>query len=412
MSNFYKKALTNHPQYAHHIIPTNVSHSLVQTTHAQTGQITHKKAESSSIIAQHKVIVNAQPNVTVDANLLNAGLIEFRLEKGFVDILDHIYVKMVINNNTGGSVTLAPSQLMIDRWEIYSNNGNKLIFQKYGQEMWCDNTYFSRNEWEVMAGFFNSNAQYSTTGLVVLNGVSRTFYIPLISFFTPTKLHLAGLSGQLLIRLRFNTSALTLLAGTLPTTTDCALQLRGRMEPEEIKNERVNSYMNLHHSLSFLAVQRMSQQITLAASSQYSVVLSGIRGIASTFYFSIRALPITATNQASYIAIADWDCQEQDGRSSVGYYRRTFADMQLDNAESFDNLFTNNVNLHMITFTNNPVQDYTRGSNHGYHCFTSFEKLSFTTPSVFTAGNYQIDIYASVHESAHIDQGVLTTSRN
>lgn len=409
---FYKKSLQNHPSYVHHIAPTNVQHGLIQTTHAQSGQVTHKKADSSSVIAQHKVIVNCQPSTTVDANLLNGGLIEFRLEKGYVDILDHIYVKIVVNNNTGAGVTLAPSQLMLDRWEIYGNNGNKLLFQKYGVEMWQDNIYLSRNEWEVIAPYLNTNANYASTGTVVANGAQRTFYIPLIAFFTPTKLHLGGLSGQLLIRLRFNTSAYTILAGTVPPTVDCALQLRGRMEPDEIKQERNNSYMHLHHSLSFLGVQRMAQQLTLAASTQYSIVLSGIQGIASTFYFTIRALPLTGANQVTFIPVQDFDVQEQDGRSMIGFYRRTFDDMRLDVSECFNNLFINYVNTHIVPFSNNPVQDYVKGSNHGYQCFTSFEKLSFTTTAALVPGNYQIDIYCSAHESAFIDNGILTTSRN
>ncbi len=412
MTSFYKKALQHHPAYAQHIVPTNVSHSLIQTTHAQSGNITHKKADSASVIAQHKAIVNVQPSTTVDPNLLNGGLIDFRLEKGYIDILDHIYVKINVSNNTGAGVTLAPSQLMLDRFEIYGSNGNKLLFQKYGQEMFIDNIYFSKNEWEVMSPYVNSTAAYSTAGVVVANGATRTFYIPLVAFFTPTKLHLAGLNGQLLIRLRFNTSALSIVAGAVPTCTDCALQLRGRMEPDEIKSERHNAYMNLHHSLSFLGVQRMSQQLTLAASTQYSIVLSGIQGIASTFYFTLRSLPLTAANQAVYIPVYDFDCQEQDGRSMVGYYRRTFDDMKLDVSECFDNLFINYVNLHIIPFSNSPVQDYTKGSNHGYHVFTSFEKLSFTTGSTLVPGSYQIDIYCSAHESAFIDKGELITSRN
>ena len=82
--------------------------------------------------------------------------------------------------------------------------------------MWQDNIYLSRNEWEVIAPYLNTNANYASTGTVVANGAQRTFYIPLIAFFTPTKLHLGGLSGQLLIRLRFNTSGVVMVKVSVP----------------------------------------------------------------------------------------------------------------------------------------------------------------------------------------------------
>jgi len=108
----------------------------------------------------------------------------------------------------------------------------------------------------------------------------------------------------------------------------------------------------------------------------------------------------------------DMDVQDQNGQSLLGYYRRLYSDMVLDYVESFSNLFINYVNVHMITFSNNMFSDFSRGTNYGSQCFTSFEKLSFTTPSTLSSGSYQIDIWSNSHEFACINKGILTTTRS
>jgi len=412
MSNFFNKAISNFGgTYANAIIPTTVADSLTQSK-GINGNITVRNADSATVIAQTRTIVQAQPSTTVDPNLLNGGTIDFRIEKGMVDVLDHIYIIISVTNSTGSSCTIQPSQLLFDRWELYADNGNRLLFQKYAHEMWLDNVYFSRNEWEVMDEYLLSNASYSTAGTAIANGASLTFYTPLVSFFTPLKLNIGGLSGQLLLRLRFDTSTLNMIAGSTPTTTACTAQLRGRMLPQRVKEEKNRTYMTLNYDMPYLGIQRMSLQQTLAVSSTYSIVLSGLKGICSTVFFVVRALPFTAANQASYIQMTSFYLQEQDGSSMLGFYRRQYADMQLEIAESFNNLFTNYVNLHMIIFTSSPVSDYIYGTNNGYQALTSFEKLSFTTPSTITPGSFQIDIWASTHEFAMVRQGVLSTTRN
>jgi len=121
----------------------------------------------------------------------------------------------------------------------------------------------------------------------------------------------------------------------------------------------------------------MNQQMTLAPNTQYSIVLSGIRGVCANIFFIVRALPFTVSNQASYIQMYDMDVQDQNGQSILGYYRRLYSDMVLDYVESFNSLFINYVNVHMITFSNNMFSDFSKGTNYGSQCFTSFEKLHY-----------------------------------
>ncbi len=79
------------------------------------------------------------------------------------------------------------------------------------------------------------------------------------------------------------------------------------MFPNKIKNERNKTYYNLEYRLPYLGIQRMNQQMTLAPNTQYSIVLSGIRGVCANIFFIVRALPFTIGNQASYIQMYDMD---------------------------------------------------------------------------------------------------------
>ena len=410
-TDFYTKALVNFPQYSDCIVPNYVPNQLIKSS-GLNAKPTYRSQEASTVVAQTRNIVILQPSTTVDPNLINGGLIDFRIEKGFIDQLDHIYIVLTLSNTTGASCTVQPSILLLDRWEVYGENGNSLLFQKYAYECFSDLIYLSRNEFEVMAPYMGFTSTYGAGGVTIANNATQVLYLPLISFFTPLKLCLAGLTGQLLLRLRFGASTSNVISGSSPSTTGCILQMRGRQLPEKIRNERIMSYHKVPLALPYLGIQRMSQQMTLSPSTTYSIVLSGIKGVASTFFFILRALPLTASNESTFIQVQSFDLQEQDSRSMIGYYRRTFADMALELAESFNNLMINYVNLHMIMFTNRAVSDYTQGTCFGYQSFTSWEKLSFTTTSSLPAGNYQLDIYASCHEYALINNGIIRTTRN
>jgi len=409
--DFYEKELSNFGGiYADAIVPTRLQQELITVT-GINGKQTVRFSESAAVIAQTKTIVQVQPSTTVSSSLISGGIIEFRLEKGYVDVMDHAYVVLLITNSTGLSCTIQATQLLVDRIDYFSDNGNTLLFSIYGHEMWISNCYYGRNEWETIAPYIGSNAVYADDGYVIANNASVVSYIPLINFLGSLKVNQGGLKGQLLIRITFDSAGLNVISGTAPSVTNCYLQLRGRMFPNKIKLERNASYYKLCYRLPYMGIQRMNQQLTLAPSTQYSIVLSGLRGVAHNLFFIVRALPFTASNQASYIQMYDMDLQDQNGQSLLGYYRRLYSDMILDYIESFNNLFINYVNVHMITFSNNMFSDFSRGTNYGSQCFTSFEKLSFTTPSTLSGGSYQIDIWANTSEFALIDQGLLRTTR-
>jgi hypothetical protein len=302
--------------------------------------------------------------------------------------------------------------MLLQRVDIFGENGGTLLNQLYGLDLFLGNMFFDRNEFENISNALELSTNYAPLGTSIANGATRTLYIPLLQPFYTSKIHTSALKGQLLFRFYFNLQNMTTVSGGLIDCTDLSLVINGRQQPDFIQDkQRALYYDPIPLALTFTNVQRMSQSFTLATNNTYSFVLSGIKGICNVFAFTLRASALTASNVLTFVDILDYDVQAQDGSSMIGFYRRDDADTQLDYACCFNNLMRNNLNFGVVSFTTTPILDYSSGSNHGYCSFSSFEKLSFTTTSTITPGNYVLDIVAFVADEIRVKDGRITSTR-
>src|ERR1700679_288905 len=117
MADFYDKALRNFSgtAYLDAIIPNQVPHLVA--SQGVGAAISYRPQRANPVTAQTKQIVSLQPATATPANLLDGGLVDFRLEKGFLDDLDRIYAIITVTNSTGATMTLQPAQLLLNRWE-------------------------------------------------------------------------------------------------------------------------------------------------------------------------------------------------------------------------------------------------------------------------------------------------------
>jgi len=414
MSDFYLNALNNYANAnALQLKPTTVIGLNDVAQRDITGKTHLINAESAIVKAQSEVTVRQNAVGAVSVDLLDGGQIEFRIQKGSIKRLDHLYSKLVINNDTGANVQLLPIQLCVNYVQVFGQNGNDLLYQIQGSELWLDNMNFSYLEWTHLFPRLNSDSAYSTAGNVVANGATVNYYIPLLRLFNQANLCPSALSSELTIRIVFNPASINVVAGANPRVDDCYLLLRGHDEPEAITQKRMENYMTKSLTIPYLHPVRMSQTLTLAASSEYSIVLSALRGLCSSLTFTIRSSPITSANMGTYSsAVASFDIQNGSGESLTGHYRMQYDENKdIVYSEKFDNKFGDHSNFIMIPFAESPVHAFQTGSNHGFNTFTGFEKLSFTTSSALVPGAYQIDVYANMHTSATIEKGVLTTRK-
>lgn len=406
MTDFYEKALTNFPPaYSTQIVPTSIQNNYVNVQ-TKNGMLIRKR-NSYHVIAQNKDLVTVQPATTVPAALLNGGQIDYRIEKGAADVVDFAVLKNVFSNATGGAVVVSPAQMHIQRIEYWLQNGSTLIATQYGHELYLQNAFLPRNEYENICASMYLTESYASAATSIADGTSATFYIPIWNPWMATKIHPSGLEGNILIRVIYNTSALTTVSGGLLTCTSSSLQLHSRDQPQALQNEQEKFYKDLKvpTCLSFLNIQRMQQQMSLSASNTYEIVLSGISGIASCMFFTIRPAALTASNCITYTAIDNYDLLDPSGSSLIGFTRKGLYEQLYEYSTCFDNKFRKLINFNCIMFSQDPVQDFVSGQNNGYQPLTTYERLSFTTPAGLSTANYTIDIFAYVQDELKIVNG-------
>jgi hypothetical protein len=250
---------------------------------------------------KHRITVRQSPQTSITgSSFLNASITDFQLDRCNLSVLTNAYIQVKITNSTGGSVTLAPTPFWVDQIDIFNAQGNALS-SITGQQLFMTLAFLSRNEFEQMASYMCLSTAYATTGTAVADTASGIFYIPLFHLFGATKLHLDGLSKELTVRLKTNSSSLTLLAGTHPTVTDVALILRGYNEQNAHRDARRAAYNNrMPLKLPFYNWQVVKDNQTLAVSTQCTVNLSGLRGPVMGLFFMLRSGPNTGSTQGTY----------------------------------------------------------------------------------------------------------------
>jgi len=222
-----------------------------------------------------------------------------------------------------------------------------LIYSVQGHDLYLANAFIPRNEYENICALLGLTENYASAATSIADG------------------------------------------GTL-TCNELVLQLYSRDQPQALQDQQNNFYMDpkIPTSLSFLSVQRMPYPITLAASTKYDVVLTGIRGIASYTY----------------------DLVDGSGNSLLGSTQKNNQDQLMEYATCFDNKFRKLINFNFIPFSSDPTSDYTLGTGTGYQCFSGFERLQFWTPSGLSPGSYLLDIIAFVQDDLVIRSGIAKST--
>lgn len=408
MSDLHKVANLHHPSHSKiHAYSTFISNTAKDFNGLQGTKI----PSTHQVEIKNKLTVQVSPSTSVASDSLNRGRIEFRLEKGNIDKLISATLRIAVTNSTGANVGLAPSQVLVDKIELYSQNGNKLLTTMYGQELFLNNAFHNKYEFDYLSTGLNLTTSYGY-GAVIANATSKVLEIPILTIFKTANLSLSALRNELLVRVYFNDSSLTLVSGSLLTCDNISILLKGYGLPSAVKQQVVDLYNTKPYVIPVKLYQRHTQTLTLAASTGYSIVLSGISGIVSGIFITLRAAAITAANQLTYLQQLDQlDLTESNGTSMIGSYKRTNLDMLSEYADSFSNSMGSNSLFYFINFSSDIVNDVMTGNTNGFHVFNGFQKFTFNTLSTITPGSYVVDIRAICSEHLMIQQGVLNVSR-
>jgi hypothetical protein len=217
-----------------------------------------------------------------------------------------------------------------------------------------------------------------------------------------------SIDGQLLVRLTFNSATNNISSGSM-TTTEAVLRISGYEEPESQKKMILSKAM-IPKNFFYYAPQRHLEIMTLAASSTYTVRISGIQGYANQLFFALRSTSNINSpgNQFSFVRVASFELLDESNVSIVGFTPITESDMILQYTHQYDNLFINNTYSHVWSFSQTPVTDL----EYGGHFFNGFNSIKFTTKSTLVGGSYQLVVIALCNENLRVNKAHVTSTRS
>lgn len=352
-------------------------------------------------MVENRVVDNTeiQPNTGFNSgNFLAGSTVDFRLDSSDISVIDHAFLCSNITNSTGAAVTLPPTAFWFDKIEVLSTNSSTLC-TIYDIDLWQSICMLPKTDFESLATLMGTTTNYSTAGVTIANNASTELYLPLITLFNATRLHLPGLNGSLTFRFRSKPSAMNLIAGSHPTFTKVIMLLSGFDEDKEKRNSRTAVYRNRVPRFGqtplyvpFYNWDHFTFSQALAASVKSDIKLSGFSGMFSALFVLIRALPLTAATQGTFIALDSFSVADESGAIFCGNHIKTHARSRILAAAQMQNASAANVNYYMVPFSSAVVNDFVTGQVHGYQVFKGNEVLSITPNSGLAAGNYQIDV--------------------
>jgi hypothetical protein len=136
----------------------------------------------------------------------------------------------------------------------------------------------SRNEFENIAASHLTSAAYTIGTSSIANGQSGYIFVNIAPLFWKSiYLRPYAFEGQMLIRLTFNPASPNILLGSM-VTSEAVLRVSGYEESDSQKKLVLSKAM-LPKNFFYYAPQCHVESQTLAASSTYTIRLSGIHGM-------------------------------------------------------------------------------------------------------------------------------------
>jgi hypothetical protein len=378
-------------------------------------EIGNRKVEAyvNHSVYQRRAFVQVSPTSAISSNVISGGDLQFKIE----NVLDKVmtcYLKVDYINSSGGNFVCSAPIMHIQRVEIYANNKSTLLYQTTNPvgTFMIDHVGMSKNEHEITASLRGTSSAYATGTITIANGQTGSIYYSIApNFWRALKLRLYCIDNNLLVRLRFQDAANIISSGSM-TTRVANLEFSGYYE-SSAQRKLMLQRAEMPKLLSYWAPQQHIETLTLAASTTYQVRLAGINGYVGQLYFAIRAVAnaTSPANQFSFARPASFDILDPSSMSITGFKTQTASDMIMLYSHQYDNLFINNTNACVYTFSQNSLQDVVKSTCNGFVEMRGSHYLQFTTDSTLVGSLYEIHVFGMGNECLQIKKAELKTSR-
>lgn len=400
MSNFTAKSLQNSQINPFHLIQSHPKEHV--ELHTDNSFITMSGNQAVNIRSLETVTeINAQTAINPALLSQASAVVDFVLDPGMVEV-QHIRIKEVLNNASGGNVSQIP-MLTLTQIE-FRDSGSKVYYRCTGQDLY-ENLIFEKQE--SMKGREQvTNIDSSTYGVfsTQADGTSREYYVDLPNVMRG--LVPSALNEEVRIRLTF-AGAQGLSAGTFTgcTVTDLKLQVYGSELSEDEYEARRMQYKNgtIHHR--FLDQVVYSSSVTNPSGKQ-SFLLDSHAGLSPYGFISVR--PAGGAQIAAYTdAIAEIDLKDSNGRQV--FPAKSEPQLRyVEGSDFFESNFSSTIPVLPLVHCKSPKLAYHHGQNTGGHPYDSSgrDKIDITYKTV-APGSYTVRVASAFYRFMVIHKGRL-----
>lgn len=413
MQNFVEKAVTEFGQsHTPHLIAT-MSTDVPEALGGPAKNLGYLMAKSSEHVElQQEALVRIQPRTAVNsAAVLNAGIVEFLLNKSQISRLEELHLKLDITNSTGAAVTLSPIRAMIQQIEIFGNQGGQLLNTQRYTELYFELQHYNSNDYALRDLVENMTTPYSPLGRSLANTASTQLYLPIWTLIDGGNLHLAGLESDVMVRVTFQPSTFTIQSGTHPTVNAVELIAKGYYEKPSVMKAKLEYYKNNRTIIKYLDSQIFTISQAFAASSSYKFTLSSVSGLVAYLWIGLRPAARTAANQTDFTVtngVLNYDILDRSGHSISGSYPRTQREAKyIVYPQRSDNQMSLNTEAIFHPFCSDPTRSFRTGANTGFHAFDGVNQLVLNTSGTFVPGNYELVVSARIYNHAIIEKNSI-----
>jgi hypothetical protein len=130
-------------------------------------------------------------------------------------------------------------------------------------------------------------------------------------------------------------------------------------------------------------------------------------------YFALRLITnaTSSVNQFFFVRLASFDIFDPNSKSITGFKTQTVNDMIILYSHQYDNLFINNTNACVYTFSQSSLQDIVKGICNGFVKMRGSYYLQFTTDLTLVGGSYELHVIGMCNECLQIEKAKLKTTR-
>ena len=349
-------------------------------------------------------IVSVVNTISPLGSTAGSQVVQFRLLQTRVSI-DRAILFCRINNTSG--LANGNPYLSIDQLRLLTSNGNDLICQLTGKDLFNNLIMLTESEFANASAYNNTS---TTWGLGSGFGAGQTtdLYLPLLGLpWDGNERFPLMFSSDLILELRLKPSSEWIESGTPAdiTFSQMKLYLDSMEYSPSVELALSSSIKNGSYKFAYTDTLVYKNALTLAASSTYEFTLSSINGLVALLFIGVYSATSGAGNRLP-TAMQSYQILDSDGSNICG---GSVIPTEYNKIEILDHFSHSSLPRHLDgiiihSFCSDPDRTMIENVPSGAFPFDGFQRLSITTPAGLGGGTYTVEVSARVYSVIQSDR--------